>query len=69
MMMERRLQIMSRMCTNKEKKLCRLVINESFASVGNQHRRVKEFEEGDMILVHLRRERFPKGTYHKLKLK
>lgn len=41
--------------------------NESYASAVNQHRRVKEFEEGDMVLVHLKRNRFPKGTYHKLK--
>ncbi|GAV87099.1 LOW QUALITY PROTEIN: hypothetical protein CFOL_v3_30525, partial [Cephalotus follicularis] len=32
-------------------------------------RRVKEFQEWDMVLVHLRRERHPKGTYHKLRAK
>ena len=41
--------------------------NEAYAVAANQHRRVKEFEEGDMVLVHLRRERVPKGAYHKLK--
>lgn len=41
--------------------------NQSYAAAANQHRRAKEFEEGDMVLVHLRRDRFSKGTYHKLK--
>ncbi|XP_034227864.1 uncharacterized protein LOC117637155 isoform X2 [Prunus dulcis] len=43
--------------------------NESSAAAANQHRRVKDFEEGDMVWVHLKKERFPKGTYHKLKSK
>jgi hypothetical protein len=35
----------------------------------DQHRRQLQFEVGDFILAHLRRERFLRGTYNKLKMK
>jgi hypothetical protein len=34
-----------------------------------QHRRQLQFEVGDLILAHLRKEIFLKGTYNKLKMK
>jgi hypothetical protein len=35
----------------------------------DQHRRKLQFQVGDLILAHLRKERFSRGTYNKLKMK
>jgi hypothetical protein len=35
----------------------------------DQHQRQLQFEVGDLVLAHLRKERFSRGTYNKLKMK
>ena len=48
-------------------KLALKASNAAYCFAANKHQRLQEFKEGDLVLVHLWRERFPRGTYDKLK--
>jgi hypothetical protein len=43
--------------------------SQDYKRRANQHRRQLQFEVGDLVLAHLRKERFLRGTYNKLKMK
>lgn len=40
--------------------------NKKYKQVANKHRRAKTFQEGDLVMIHLHKNRFPTWTYDKV---
>lgn len=41
-------------------------MNTKYKTEAGQHRKFKEFKEGDLVMVHLYKTRFPATSYNKL---
>jgi hypothetical protein len=43
--------------------------NYEYKRRADQHRKELQFKVGDLVFAHLRKERFPRGTYNKMNMK
>ena len=53
----------------KQVKARLLQSNTSYKARADSRRREKNYEVGDLVLAYLKRDRFPKGEYNKMKMK